>query len=63
MTETQTKLIQADSEGIFTFKVNLIKGFNEIALIAADETNTTQTQNLVLTYSTSKIELWKNFLF
>lgn len=60
MTETQTKLTQADSEGIFTFTLNLIKGFNEIALIATDETSTTQTQNLVLTYSTSKIELWKN---
>lgn len=57
MTETKTKLTQADSEGIFTFTITLIKGFNEITLIAADETNTTQTQNLVLTYSTSKIEL------
>ena len=57
MTETQTRLIQADSEGIFTFQINLIKGFNEISLIATDETNIAQTQNLVLTYSTSKIEL------
>ncbi len=57
MTETQTRLTQADSEGIFTFTINLIKGFNEIALIATDETNAAQTQNLVLTYSTSKIEL------
>lgn len=56
MTETQTKLAQADSEGIFTFTLNLIKGFNEITLIATDETNATQTINLVLTYSTSKIE-------
>lgn len=56
MTETQTKLVQADSEGIFNFKVNLIKGFNEITLIATDETNTAQTQNLVLTYSTTKID-------
>lgn len=63
MAETQTRLIQADSEGIFTFQINLIKGFNEISLIATDETNTTQTQNLVLTYSTSKIELWKKLFF
>ncbi|MCG2692437.1 hypothetical protein L6272_06505 [Microgenomates group bacterium] len=56
MAETQTRLIQADSEGIFTFQINLIKGFNEISLIATDETNIAQTQNLVLTYSTSKIE-------
>ena len=61
--ENQTKLIQADAEGIFTFKFNLIKGFNEITLIATDETNATKTENIVLTYSTSKIELWKNILY
>jgi len=55
--ENQTKLIQADAEGIFIFKFNLIKGFNEITLIATDETNATKTENIVLTYSTSKIEL------
>lgn len=57
ITETQTYLTQADKEGIFFFKISLIKGFNEITLIATDETKTTQTQNLVLTYSTAKIEL------
>ncbi len=61
--ENQTKLIQADAEGIFIFKFNLIKGFNEITLIATDETNATKTENIVLTYSTSKIELWKNILY
>jgi len=57
MTETDNQLTQADDEGIFSFKFKLVKGFNEITVIATDETNETQTQNLILTYSTSKIEL------
>ncbi|MCX6816464.1 MAG: hypothetical protein NTZ93_01155 [Candidatus Beckwithbacteria bacterium] len=56
LTETQSYLTLADSEGIFTFKIKLIKGFNEITIIASDETGFTQTQNLVLTYSTSIIQ-------
>lgn len=56
MTETKTQLIQADTEGTFTFNFDLIKGYNEITVIATDNTNNTQTQNLVLTYSTSEIE-------
>lgn len=61
MTEKDNQITTADSDGIFSFKSNLIKGYNEISLVAADETGTTQTQNLVLTYSTTKIELpeWK----
>jgi len=57
MAENDNQLIQADDEGIFSFKFKLVKGFNEITVIATDETNETQTQNLILTYSTSKIEL------
>jgi hypothetical protein len=57
MAENDNQLIQADDEGIFSFKFKLVKGFNEITLIATDETNETQTQNLILTYSTSEIEL------
>lgn len=57
MTEKDNQITTADSDGIFSFKFSLIKGYNEISLVAADETGTTQTQNLVLTYSTTKIEL------
>lgn len=57
MAEGDNQLIQADDEGIFSFKFQLVKGFNEITLIATDETNQAQTQNLILTYSTSEIEL------
>jgi len=57
MTENKQQLTQADDEGIFSFKFNLVKGFNEITLIATDEANDSQTQNLVLTYSTATIEL------
>lgn len=57
MTEGDNQLIQTDDEGIFSFKFKLVKGFNEITLIATDETNQAQTQNLILTYSTSEIEL------
>jgi len=62
ISEADSQIIRADAEGIFVFKTRLIKGFNEIAIIAGDETGTTQTQNLVLTYSTSKIEL-QSFVF
>jgi hypothetical protein len=51
-----TQLVQADAEGIFTFSTRLLKGFNEISVIASDENGVSQTQNLVLTYSTNKIE-------
>lgn len=57
ISENDTQMTQADKDGVFAFKINLIKGFNEITIIATDETQTTQTQNLVLTYSTTKIEL------
>jgi len=57
ISETDDQLTEADEEGIFSFKSKLVKGFNEITIIATDETNESQTQNLVLTYSTSKIEL------
>lgn len=57
MTESDNQLVQANQDGIFTFQTKLIKGFNEITVIASDETNTNQTQNLILTYSTHEIEL------
>lgn len=56
ITEAGSQIIRADKEGIFVFETRLIKGFNEITVIASDETGTTQTQNLVITYSTTKIE-------
>lgn len=56
LAESQNLLTQADNEGIFTFKTELIKGFNEITVIASDANGTFLTQNLILTYSTSKIE-------
>lgn len=57
MAENENQLAQADDEGIFSFNFDLVKGFNEITLIATDEAGDTQTQNLILTYSTTKIEL------
>jgi len=57
MTESGNILTQADSEGIFSFQFDLINGFNEISVIATDETGETQTQNIILTYSSTKIEL------
>lgn len=56
ISEADSQIIRADEEGIFVFETRLMKGFNEIAIIAGDESGTTQTQNLVLTYSTNKIE-------
>ena len=57
ITENSEFFTQADIEGDFTYKLNLVKGYNEITVIATDELNNTQTQNLVVTYSTNKIEL------
>jgi len=57
MAEKDNLLVTADEEGVFSFTFNLIKGFNEITVVASDETNTTQTQTLILTYSTTQIEL------
>ncbi len=56
ISEADSQIIRADEEGIFVFETRLIKGFNEIAVIAGDETGVTQTQNLVLTYSANKID-------
>lgn len=57
LTDTGSQMLQADSEGIFSFNIRLIKGFNELSLIASSETTPAVVQNLVLTYSTNKIEL------
>ena len=56
MAEKDNLLATADEEGIFSFTFDLVKGFNEITVVASDETSTTQTQNLVITYSTTQIE-------
>ncbi|AKM79139.1 MAG: hypothetical protein UX85_C0003G0064 [Candidatus Beckwithbacteria bacterium GW2011_GWB1_47_15] len=55
ISETDQVLLQADEEGIFATDVTLIKGFNELTIVASDETNTTQTQNLIITYSTTEL--------
>lgn len=60
LAENQTFLIQADNEGVFTIPLKLIKGYNEITVIASDTDGTSQSANLVLTYSTSRVDLWKN---
>jgi len=57
ITENDEFFTQADNEGYFLHKLNLVKGYNEITIIATDELNNTQTQDLVVTYSTNKIEL------
>lgn len=57
MSETTSQITTADQDGIFTFKFDLIKGFNELTVIATDELKQAETQNLILTYSTTKIEL------
>ncbi|MBU2052258.1 hypothetical protein KKH13_03600 [Patescibacteria group bacterium] len=56
ISETESQFVKADEEGIFSLELQLVKGFNEITLIATDETEASQTLNLILTYSTSKIE-------
>ena len=55
--ENKELLTIADSEGIFSFSFDLIKGYNEIKVIATDDTGETKSKDLVLTYSTTKIEL------
>ncbi len=57
ISETDNQLITADKEGIFSFNLDLINGFNELTIIATDETNKTESKTLILTYSTTKIEL------
>jgi hypothetical protein len=56
ISETNESLIQADEEGVFSLKLELVKGFNELKIIATDESGETQSQNLIVTYSTSEIE-------
>lgn len=56
LTEDDEYLIQADAEGIFSFKFDLIKGFNELTVIASDDTGDSQTLPLIITYSTTEID-------
>lgn len=62
ISEVDNQIIAADDEGIFVFKTKLIKGFNEITIVAADETGAIQTQNLILTYTITKIEAETSWL-
>ncbi|MFH2061764.1 MAG: hypothetical protein ABIJ43_02150 [Candidatus Beckwithbacteria bacterium] len=57
LTEDQELLTTADPDGIFSFNFDLIKGYNEIQVIATDDTGETNSKSLILTYSTTKIEL------
>ena len=57
ITEADEFLILGDDQGNFTINLKLIKGFNEIKVIATDETKETQQQDLVITYSTHEIKL------
>ena len=51
MTESDNFLIEADEEGIFSFTFKLVTGFNELILVAADDTGATHTLPYVITYS------------
>lgn len=62
ISEADNQIIAADDEGIFVFKTKLVKGFNEITIVAADETGAIQTQNLILTYTSTKIEAETSWL-
>jgi hypothetical protein len=57
LTEGGSFMTEADEEGIFSFTTNLIKGFNEVTIIASDDTGANQSKNMVLTYSTTEIDL------
>lgn len=59
LTENGNQLAEADAEGIFSFNARLIKGFNEVTVIASDDTGSTQSQTIILTYSTNNIEMPK----
>ena len=51
MTESDNFLIEADEEGVFTFTFKLVTGFNELTLVAADDTGAIHTLPFVITYS------------
>ena len=51
MTESDNFLIEADEEGVFTFTFKLVTGFNELTLVAADDSGATHTLPFVITYS------------
>ena len=53
MAESETQITTADNEGIFSFQFDLIKGYNELTIIATDEIGQTETENLVITHSTA----------
>ncbi|MEA3355558.1 MAG: hypothetical protein U9Q63_03690 [Patescibacteria group bacterium] len=57
LTENQEFMAVADSDGIFSFNFDLIKGYNEIQIIATDDTGEISSKDLIITYSTTKIEL------
>lgn len=57
MSEDETQITASDTDGIFSFQFDLIKGFNELTIIATDEMGKTESETLIITYSTTKIEL------
>ncbi len=57
ITENNQYLSQADLQGDFSFDINLVKGYNELTIVATDQTEESQTQELLLTYSTTEFEL------
>lgn len=57
ITEDDEIILTANQEGAFVHSIKLIKGFNELTIIAADEVNESHSQNLIVTYSTEIIEL------
>ena len=58
--EKEELLLIADQEGAFITDLTLVKGFNEITVIASNELTEPKTQNLIVTYSTTDIELETN---
>ena len=57
MSENETQITASDNEGIFSFQLDLIKGFNELTIIATDDMGQTESETLIITYSTTTIEL------
>lgn len=55
ISESSEKIITADKTGAFTADVDLEGGFNRLLITAFDLTGNTASQELLVTYTTSKI--------